>query len=286
MNQRPWQPPAAASQDSEGRAKGLSDQAQLHLESGDRMGAFDLCRAALALDGHCFPAHRLLAKIGLSGEDYRDLIQRIHREFEPRAYLEIGVALGSTIVLAGENTLAIGVDPSPEIARPLPPNVRIVRETSDAFFAGHDLKQEFGGRELDLAFIDGMHRFEYALRDFMHIERNGTPATRVLMHDCYPLDEVTATRERNTVFWTGDVWKLTLCLKKYRPDLQVHTLAAPPSGLGVIRGLDPGSTTLAANFDAICREFVALPYAALQPDKRTALNLVAGDWETARGLLV
>jgi hypothetical protein len=78
---------------------------------------------------------------------------------------------------------------------------------------------------------------------------------------------------------------LTACLKKYRPDLRIHTLAAPPSGLAVIRGLNSKSTALPAQFEAIRREFIPYPYAALEPDKCAALNLVSGDWSTAQQLL-
>ena len=46
----------------------------------------------------------------------------------------------------------------------------------------------------------------------------------------------------------------------------------PPSGLAVIRGVDPRSTILPAQLDAICREFVALPYLAIQYDKRALLS--------------
>lgn len=275
----------SAAPDAAEKAMALAALAEAHFESGDRVAAIEFARNALRLDHQCFPAHRLLAKIALSGENYRDLIKRIHEHFRPRTYVEIGVALGSTIALAGAETLAIGVDPAPQVEGTLPGRARIVAETSDDFFASHDLRKEFAGLPLDLAFIDGMHLFEYVLRDFINLERNGTPGTTILLHDCYPLDELTAARQRLTVFWTGDVWKLTVCLKKYRPDLRIHTLAAPPSGLAVIRGLDPASTVLSAQFDSLCGEFIPLPYAVLEADKRAALNLVPGDWETARRLL-
>ena len=135
------------------------------------------------------------------------------------------------------------------------------------------------------ALIDGMHLFEFALRDFIHIERCSVPGTRVLLHDCYPLDAATAARERRTNFWTGDVWKVVACLRKHRPDLDVRTLASPPSGLTVVRGLDARSEVLASRYDELCREYVPMPYEAIAADKPAALNLVPGDWKTARALL-
>ena len=106
---------------------------------------------------------------------------------------------------------------------------------------------ELGGKAVDLAFIDGMHLFEYALRDFSNLERLCTPHSTILVHDCYPLDRQTADRERTTLFWSGDIWRLILLLKKYRPDLEINVIAAPPTGLGVIRNLDPASRVIADN---------------------------------------
>jgi hypothetical protein len=267
------------------QAELLAEHGRQHLASGDRLATIDLARAALALDPGCFAAHQLLALVALDGENFRAIFARIHQHFRPRTYLEIGVGRGTTIGLVDPSTLAIGVDPAPQIDAPLPPNVRILREPSDAFFARDGVRSEFAGAPLEFAFIDGMHLFEYALRDFIHIERSGTPDTRVLVHDCYPLDEVTASRTRTTTFWTGDVWKLTLCLRRYRPDLQVSTLAAPPSGLCVIRRLDPGSTVLEERYAAICSELLPLSLSSLGADRRNALNLAKGDWQTACALL-
>lgn len=249
------------------------------------MGARSLAREALALNRDCLGAHTLLAHVELSGESYLQLIARIHRHLRPRTYLEIGVAHGDSMTLIGKDTLAIGIDPQPTITEPLRRSVRILRETSDAFFAQHDLKAELSGKPLDLAFIDGMHQFEYSLRDFINIERCSSPHTTVLIHDCYPLDAETSARDRTTTFWSGDVWKTILCLKKYRPELRVHTLAAPPTGLGIVRGLDRRSAVLPARLEEICREFIPLPYSAIESDKPGSLNLVPGDWKTVSRLL-
>ena len=161
----------------------------------------------------------------------------------------------------------------------------IFKATSDLFFARRNIVQEFGGRPIDLAFIDGSHLFEFVLRDFINVERNAAPTSTILMHDCYPLDEATAQRERTTAFSTGDAWKVVVCLKKYRPDLKIRTLACPPSGITVVRGLDPASRMLESRLDALYKEFIELPYSALGGDKPAALNLVRGDWETARTVL-
>jgi len=212
-------------------------------------------------------------------------LRRAHELLRPRTYLEIGVETGATIRLANQETLVIGIDPAPELTGPPPRNVAIFKATSDQFFARRNVVQDFGGRPIDLAFIDGNHLFEFVLRDFINVERNAAPTSTILLHDCYPMDEVTAQRERTTAFSTGDSWKVVLCLKKYRPDLKIHTLASPPSGLTVVRGLDPASRKLESQLDALHKEFIDLPYSVLGEDKPAALNLVPGDWETARALL-
>lgn len=276
----------SSSVDAGARSRALCEQAHVNLRNGDPDLASDCCREALSLDRDCFSAHLLLAGIALPGENYLHLLQRIHKHLEPHTYLEIGVAEGDSITLAGKGTLAIGIDPNPLLKRSLRPSVRVFRETSDEFFAKYNVKAELRGRPLDLAFIDGMHRFEYVLRDFINVESHCHSTSTVLIHDCYPLNEITAARDRVTRFWSGDVWKLVVCLKKYRPDLRIRVLAAPPTGLCVIRGLDRKSTVLRELLDALYQEFVPLPYSMLEPDKRTALNLVTGDWNTMRRLLV
>ena len=83
---------------------------------------------------------------------------------------------------------------------------------SDEFFAEHDLKSILG-ESVHLAFIDGMHLFEFALRDFINLERACSRDAVILINDCNPPDSVAAARERTTSFWTGDVWKLVLALR-------------------------------------------------------------------------
>jgi hypothetical protein len=140
------------------------------------------------------------------------------------------------------------------------------------------VRAELGGLPVDMAFIDGMHHFEFALRDFINIERLCTPDSVILIHDCYPLNRVTAGRERKTVFWSGDIWRLLLLLRKHRPDLEVRTIGASPTGLAMITRLDPDSRLLEERLDALTAEYLALDYAALEGDKDGALNLFPNDW--------
>ena len=89
---------------------------------------------------------------------------------------------------------------------------------------------ELGGKTVDLAFIDGMHQFEFALRDFINVEKLCSPDSVILIHDVYPIDATSAARERISWFWSGDIWRLILMLKKYRPDLTVNVIGAAANG--------------------------------------------------------
>jgi len=254
-------------------------------QAGRMSAAIAGCRAALRLDPNYTPAHILLAAIDLPGEDYFRVLGRIHAHLRPRTYVEIGVSTGDSIRLVGPETRALGVDPQPEIAFELAPNVKIFAQTSDDFFARNDVRAELGGLPIDLAFIDGMHHFEFALRDFMNIEPLCAPGSTILIHDVYPLDERTAARERVTGFWSGDIWRLVLLLRKHRPDLVVHTIGATPTGLAVVRNLDPKSTYIRDHLDALIAEYLAVDFGVLADGKAERLALFPNDWARIAGLL-
>jgi len=217
--------------------------------------------------------------------DYLDLLRRVHAHLRPRTYVEIGVHEGDSLALAAPGTRSVGIDPSPSVRHPLGPDTSVLEQTSDAAFAGDELTRLLDGRPIELAFIDGLHLFECALRDFIAIERRCTPSSTVLVHDCYPRDELTSARDRTTVFWSGDVWKLVLCLAAFRPDLRVAVADVAPTGLAVVRGLDPDSDVLSRSYEDLCARFIGLGYDAVADDKAARLHLVPGDWPTVRALL-
>ena len=254
-------------------------------QAGDIDRAAWHCERALRIDPRLEPVHELLEKLFLHGEEYVALLPRIHQQLRPRTYVEIGIETGMSVRFALPQTRVLGIDPDPRISEPLPANVRVYAETSDAFFARVDVRAELGGLPVDLAFIDGMHHFEFALRDFMHLEPLCTPRSTILLHDCFPHDRRTAQRERQVAFWTGDVWRLIVLLKRHRPDLSIHTVAAPPSGLAIVRNLDPGSTLIADNFDRLCAELMALDYGYLEKGRAAKLNLFPNDWQQVAALL-
>jgi glycosyltransferase involved in cell wall biosynthesis/predicted O-methyltransferase YrrM len=177
---------------------------------------------------------------------YLDILDRLHRELQPVHYLEIGVRQGGSLALA--RGAATGVDPAPAIDRELLLTTKVVSLTSDDFFAAasSDLAPDF-------CFIDGLHLFEYALRDFINIERCAAPGAVVVIDDVFPNHPMQAERKRQTRHWTGDVWRLVEILRDFRPDLFLLPLDAAPTGLMLIAGLDSSNRVLSQNYDVIVR---------------------------------
>ena len=253
--------------------------------AGDAALALDYCQRLRRTAPAFQEVDMLQAQIRFGGEHYFQVLARIMEAARPRSYVEIGVAAGDSLRLVKAPTVAIGIDPQPQLTAPLASHQKVFVETSDAFFAGHDLRAELGGLPVDLAFIDGMHHFEFALRDFANLERYCTPASTILIHDVYPLDRETAERERKRNFWSGDIWRLILLLKKVRPDLTIHTIGTAPTGLALVRKLDPGSRILLERHDQLCQEYLALDYSHIEDDMAGKLNLFPNDWERIRPLL-
>ncbi|MEP5765020.1 MAG: class I SAM-dependent methyltransferase [Halieaceae bacterium] len=256
----------------------LAEQVESQLSNGDRQAAVASCDAMLQLNGRYNQAHMLMARAMMPGENYGRLLSRMHQHLAPKTYAEIGVATGASMAFAGADTRCVGIDPCPRVTADIKARVRLYPTTSDDFFERYNLLEELGGGPLDLAFIDGLHLFEQALRDFINMEKHATPNTVVLIHDCYPPTELSAERDRAMAYWCGDVWRLIPCLIKCRPDLAVSVIPTMPSGVGLVTGLDASSTVLDTDFDAIVAEFMALEYAVLEQDRDAVLNTMANSW--------
>lgn len=236
---------------------------------------------AVGLQPDFLPAHQRLAHALLPGATYYDWLRCFHEWLRPRVYLEIGVESGASLALARPPTRAVGIDPAPMPTATFTAETSIFAMPSDHFFATENLVAVTGHAHIDLAFIDGLHHYDQVLRDFIHVEAWSRPSTVVLIHDCLPLDDLTAARDRRTAFWTGDTWKIIPILKRARPDLSFFTIATPPSGLAVVTGLDATSAVLSERFDEIVREQHDLTLLSME-DRDAALCVVANDREAVR----
>jgi hypothetical protein len=74
-------------------------------------------------------------------------------------------------------------------------------------------------------------------------------------------------------------------LKKYRPDLIVHTIAAQPTGLGIVQNLDPGSRLLESRMREIVDEFLAIDLSVLDGRKQEMLGRYPNDWAAISRLI-
>jgi hypothetical protein len=184
---------------------------------------------------------------------YYAFLAELHRRLKPRAYLEIGIREGGS--LAQARCRAVGIDPAYAITYELDTDVALFRTTSDEYFSRADPLAPTGGTPFDLAFIDGLHLFEYALRDFLHAERHSSPRGVIVFDDVLPRTVDEAARQRHTHGWTGDVYGMLEVLAQYRPDLVVVPVDTRPTGLLLVTALDPFDTTLADSFDEIVARF-------------------------------
>lgn len=202
-----------------------------------------------------------------TGALYIDCLAELAVKRGTRNYLEVGVHLGDTFARVACDT-AVGVDPDFVLRANVAAGKRRVllyQQTSDSFFKEHDLVSILGGR-VDLAFLDGLHQFEFLLRDFANTEAVSSPTGLICLHDCMPLNVAMTARDPTqprtddrAAMWTGDVWKVVPILKSYRPDLDVVLVDCPPTGLVCVTGLDPNSRVLRENYRRIVDDFRGIP---------------------------
>lgn len=244
-----------------GDLNALSVLAEMRARQGDRDGAVSALGRLVELYPDYPGVHATLAALLMPGPSYRDVLRSLHAALAPRTYLELGVAGGATLALATGAAVAVGVDPvEAPLEAVLPAGARIVRATSAAFFAEHRREDVFGHLPVDLTFVDGLHEFETALDDFLSAEAWSSPASTIVLHDCVPMARVTARRERATRFWVGDTWKAAWALARHRSDLRIRTILTPPSGLVVVRRLDPSASGARRDFTAQKAELAPLEY--------------------------
>ncbi len=228
--------------------------------------------------------HVLAVEKEMLGDDYYAWLQLFHGWLKPARYIEIGLGHGRSLALAGPETTAIGIDPYQgfwdklDYVCPHGP-ATLFPLASDDFFGKYDLREVMAQDTFDLGFIDGLHLFEQALKDFINLERYARKESVILIHDCLPIAPIVAERDRCTGFWTGDVWRIIPCLKTFRPDLKIMTIPTKPSGLGVVTNLDSASTVLSDNYDDIVRYYLTLRCPESFDQRRMVCSVGSADEE-------
>lgn len=177
--------------------------------------------------------HLASAKLLFPNYSYQAVLMHLHNQLDVTNYLEIGVEYGKTLALAKKGCAVIGVDPEPKVGATIRGNLRLFATKSDKFFENF-AEQEILPGSLDFAFIDGLHTYDQTVKDVLntlpYMKSNGV----IALHDTWPITSIVAARNRETRFWTGDVWIAVGILKNMLSEANIFTLPAHPSGLTLI----------------------------------------------------
>lgn len=180
------------------------------------------------------------------------LINELMAKKKLHNYLEIGVFNGR-VFFRVKSTFKIAVDPAfafdsfRKIGKFFinPYNLfnQYIEKKSDDFFA-KDAVHLFASRQCNLSLIDGMHEYDFALRDVENTLKYLSDDGVIIMHDCNPV-----TKEEACTFeewkgrnfkgqWNGDVWKTIMHLRTFRNDIDVFVLDCD-QGLGIVTKRKP-----------------------------------------------
>lgn len=176
-----------------------------------------------------------------------EFLKAIHRITRPRTYLETGVQIGQSLTLS--RAPSIGIDPEFSVTHELIADIHLARTSSDEFFARKNPLAHLPIPVIDLAFIDGMHLSEYALRDYLGAERFTTPASVIIFDDMLPRSIEEAARHRHTRTWTGDVYKAAQALRDFCPELIVIDVDTAPTGVVVVLAPDASRAGVLPQYD-------------------------------------
>ncbi|HEV7346903.1 class I SAM-dependent methyltransferase [Telluribacter sp.] len=207
-----------------------------------------------------------------------NVLQSLSRQKKLKNYLEIGV-LNGHIFFKIQSHFKVAVDPmfkfdtlrriGKTIVNPYNLTSQYYEVTSDDFFEQH-AHQVFANRPIDLCLIDGMHAYEYVLRDIENTLKYLSDEGVIVVHDCNPVTPqagITFQEWNGQGFWNGDVWKAVLHLRSLNKDINVFVLDCD-YGLGIItkgKPENPQSMSVA--------EIKNLSYQDLSENREQWLNL-------------
>ncbi|MRS60038.1 class I SAM-dependent methyltransferase [Larkinella terrae] len=211
-----------------------------------------------------------------------DVIEALMRQKKLKNYLEIGVANGH-IFFRVKSSFKLAVDPAfsfdrlrrvgKAILNPANLANQYFEKTSDAFFA-EDAERVIATTPLQLALIDGMHEYQFALRDVENTLHYLSDDGVIILHDCNPLTPGAAVPYEEWVEgqWNGDVWKTVVHLRSQRPDLNVFVLDTD-QGLGIVTRKKPESM-----LDFTPSQIARLTYEDFAQNRTHWLNLKSPDY--------
>jgi len=192
-------------------------------------------------------------------KNYLSFLKALHENVY-ESYFEIGTRTGDSLVLSQSPSIAI--DPFFQLNNdPIGKKdfCLIFQETSDSFFK--NTLPKLSHLKCQLAFIDGMHLFECALRDFINLAKISSEEALFLFHDPIPWTSRMAVRNNKQLehdeAWTGDIWKLALIFMDAGMKDNISILTSAPSGLLAV--LNPEKKIIAKleeNYEKICAEWI------------------------------
>jgi hypothetical protein len=180
------------------------------------------------------------------------IVQTLMKQKKLNNYLEIGVFNGH-IFFKVKSNFKIAVDPEfrfdfarkcgKALINPYNFFNKYVEKTSDDFFE-QDAKHFLVKKKIDIALIDGMHEYAFALRDVENTLQYMSDDAVIIMHDCNPQTKQSAISFEEwkangfVGVWNGDVWKTIVHLRSLRNDIDVFVLDCD-FGLGIITKRKP-----------------------------------------------
>ncbi|MDP4283403.1 MAG: class I SAM-dependent methyltransferase [Bacteroidota bacterium] len=214
------------------------------------------------------------------------LIQSLMKQKNLENYLEIGVFNGHAFFKI-KSKFKIAIDPEfrfdllrkvgKTILNPYNLYNKYFQKTSDDFFK-EDAPDLFSQKKIQISLIDGMHEYDFALRDaentLNYLSNDGV----IILHDCNPQTKVAAgTFEEwesngNIGTWNGDIWKTILHLRCFRDDINVFTLDCD-HGLGIVTKGKP-ENKLNYNLEEIHQ----LKYEDFNTNRKQWLNLKPAEY--------
>lgn len=201
------------------------------------------------------------------------IVQQLINRKNAHTYLEIGVERGTNFLqIRAPHKLA--VDPHFKIPGGHKDGVGVhyVETTSDEFFEKHSHLIQ---GKIDVAFIDGLHTYEQALKDVENVLKFLADDGVIVMHDCLPTSEAEACKYEHDAkshpefknAWTGDVYKTIMDLKAHHNDLEVFVVDQD-HGVGIVRRKS-GVQTLAMTSEAVSR----MTFNDFYPARKALLSL-------------
>lgn len=213
-------------------------------------------------------------------------LKKLFRKKKFKTYLEIGVFRGRVFFsVPAYNKIAVDPEFQFSASKKIKKAFRrfsnlwakFYEKTSDIFFA-ENASTLFQKNKIDVCLVDGMHEYNFALRDIENslkfMQKDGV----VLVHDCNPVSKEASVsfeeyKKRGFVEdWNGDTWKAIVHLRSLRDDINVFVLDCD-QGLGIVTFGKPESRLKFTH-----EEINALTYEQLSENRKEWLNLKEPDY--------